>query len=175
MFEKFQRTVSGPVLKLGGAIVTVVQPVGSLLEIANTSTMRWAEEHAAEAEAKRIRSAAVRKQNHSDELRKVMVECNDRTLYVDDLVRKVQCKIDAGTLKQRVHDARRLAMQNISDEIIEQLARKENLTDMDIMRAAKVGSFANYLKESNQQDEDNTVVEETFDIAAFRPKPKAVN
>jgi hypothetical protein len=128
-----------PVTKLGSAIVMVVEPVANVLEMASESSNAWAIRHSAELAAKNERAAAVRTQEHRDLLRKALARAQEVSLQTDVFCQDVAMATKLGSYRARIHEARCNAIDNISEDVIFQLSKRENLTDKDILRAAEVG------------------------------------
>ena len=148
--------------KLGTAIVSTIQPAANLLEIATESSQAWTENHAAELEAKQKRKQAVREQTHADQLRVALAKCEQSSLDANEFVRRVQSQVDIDHFKQRIHDKRRESLHGIDDATVAELAKRNNLTDADILRAAKVGTTAQLDNSPESKNE--------FDITEFTTK-----
>lgn len=155
--------ITKTVTKLGTAIVTTIQPVANLIEMASESSLAWSQSHAADVAAKADRKNKVREQTNRDLLRKALATADEATIETNTLERRVQVLVDIDSVKQRVHEAKRVAIKGISEETIESLISKNNLTDADIMRAAKVGTIAT-------ESEDSTEPKSAFDISRFSTK-----
>lgn len=128
--------------KLGTAVITTVQPVANLIEMATESSNAWTQDHSANIQAKSERNAAVRQQTNIDLLRKAKASCQQLTLDTNAYVRTVQTAVALDALKGRVHEAKQANILAVSSEAIQSLVTKDNLTDNDIMRIAKVGAVA---------------------------------
>lgn len=134
--------ITKPLVKLGNAVVMTVAPVANLLEMANESSLAWTESHAADVAAKTIERNAVRETVHANSLRRALAEAQRNTLETNLFVSEVQDAVDVNAMRARIHEAKRKQFHSLSEEAILKLAQKDNLTDADILRAAKVGITA---------------------------------
>lgn len=149
--------------KLGNAVVFTVQPVANLLEMASESSLAWSESHAADLAAKTERRNKVREQTNRDLLRKALADADRATIETNALTRQVETLVDIDSVKGRIHETKRAAVKAISQDVIDQLTTKNNLTDADILRAAKVGTLATTTEETNEPKSN-------FDIGSFTSK-----
>ena len=150
--------------KLGTAIVTTVQPIANLIEMASESSLAWTQAHAADVAAKADRKDKVREQTNRDLLRQALIAADEATIETNNLERKVQVLVEVDAVKQRVHEAKCDAIKCISEETIQSLISKNNLTDADIMRAAKVGTLP--IESDDNSDEPKSA----FDMSRFTAK-----
>lgn len=156
------KPLTNGITKMGSAVVMTVQPVANMIEMATESTNGWTETHSANLAAKAERRNKVQAQEHADLLRKALTDAQNFTMEVDEYERKVQNKVDINHLKGRIHDAKRQAIHAISEDTILELSKKDNLSDADILRAAKVGTLA--------QESSNEESTSAFDISQFASK-----
>jgi len=154
-----------PVHKLGGAIIAVVQPAANLLEIAAMSSESWAQRYSADLAAKDERAEAVRVQTHKDLLRKALAQAQQTSLQTNVFEREVQAATALDSFKDRIHTERCKTIMEISPDQISILAKRENLTDSDILRAAKVGYQAKALGEED-------AVASPFDLTTLKDRVK---
>lgn len=157
--------ITKPIVKLGNAIVMTVAPVANLLEMANESSLAWTESHSADVAAKTIERNAVRESNHANSLRKALADAQRTTIDTDLYVSEVQDAVDVNAMRTRIHEAKRKQFHSLSDAEVLRLAQKDNLTDADILRAAKVGITAPVATTTL-----DTAPKSEFDLSSFTTK-----
>lgn len=145
--------------KLGSAVVMTVQPAANLIEMASQSSSAWVDSHAADLAAKTERQAAVRVQTNADAMRKALANAQRTSLDTNELVRSVQSDVALDALKTKIHDTRLSVLVDIDSSVVEALSKKANLTDADILKAAKIGNT------SPVESEEKT---NEFDINSFK-------
>lgn len=149
------------VSRLGSAVVRTVQPITHVIEMASESSAAWTVAHSANLAAKSDRQAQVRDKVNNNLLRKALATAEQGTINVNEFVRNVETSVAMDQFKAKIHDVRCSALVNMDEKLIQSLAERNNLTDADILKAAKVGSAA------AQDTEDSLTISE-FDLSRFK-------
>ena len=130
------------VTKLGNAIVMTVRPIANIIEMASESSNAWAVDHASNVRAKTDRQNQVREVNNSDLLRKALATAAQTTIDTNVYERGVEIALSVDKLKDQILESRCKSILGLTPEQLQHLATKDNVTDADILRIAKVGTTA---------------------------------